>query len=484
MKNFITKFKTQNFKIGSFDVNIEKSKELIRKNNNLEEKQAKNILSSMPTTHRASIIDNNDNYIGYIGIYDIDGKNDSCKIRFETNRNLNYEERKEILETYKEYLENLNLINYKEINYTSNETKTKETNPVEEKIVSINSNHLFSGISEETLKYFSSQYNIPNLNFPFTIKDGEKLIGIIGITNLIWSNKRATIQLFIDKKYDEEYLVSFTGYIINEYLEYLHAYNLYNISMQADGSDKLKNNIINTSDMKMFAALPFASEKDEMINSLFMYQHFPDITNEYEIKEKNISVPVDYFDTEKKEINDVILLENGYKLVNSKAFEKEKIDINKLINSHAKCLRYKEQFSVPLGEYKLFPQIGNGNYGISKAIKNYTYILVNKENDYSGYINILHENLKNKNVEIEIGIEPSLQGHGLGTKVLEAFYEELFSAGYSSISSVVFSFNEKSLKLHKALAQYNGARKESYYINGKLWDMDYFTKVNPKIEKR
>ena len=116
MKNFITKFNTKNFKIGSFDVNVAKSKELIKQNNNLSEEQAKDILSSMPTTHRASIIDNNDNYIGYIGIYDINGKNDSCKIRFETNRNLTYEERKEILETYKEYLENLNLINYKEIN--------------------------------------------------------------------------------------------------------------------------------------------------------------------------------------------------------------------------------------------------------------------------------------------------------------------------------------------------------------------------------
>ena len=484
MNNFITKFNTKNFKIGSFDVNIEKSKELIKQNNNLEEEQIKDILNSMPTTHRASIIDNNDNFIGYIGIYDIDGKNDSCKIRFETNRNLTYEERKEILEAYKEYLENLNLINYKEINYTSNETKIKETNPVEDKIVNINSNYLFSGISEETLKYFSEQYNIPNLNFPFTIKDREKLIGIIGITNLIWSNKRATIQLFIDKKYDEKYLVSFASYIINEYLEYLHTYNLYNISMQADGSDKLKNDIITSSNMKMFAALPFASEKDEKLNSLFMYQHFPNITNEFEIKETNKSVPISYFDTEKKEMDDVILLEDGYKLVNSKAFEKEKININKLINHHAKCLQYKEQFSAPLGEYKLFPQIGNGNYGISKAIKNYTYILVNKENDYSGYISILHENLKNKNVEIEIGIEPSLQGKRLGTKVLKAFYKELFSVGYSSISSAVFSFNEKSLKLHKSLAHYNGTRKNSYYINGKLWDMDYFTKVNPKIEKR
>ena len=95
---------------------------------------------------------------------------------------------------------------------------------------------------------------------------------------------------------------------------------------------------------------------------------------------------------------------------------------------------------------------------------------------------ILRKNALGKNAEIELGIKPNIQKSGLGTKMINSFYNEMFNQGYASVTSSVFDFNEPSLKLHEKVASFNGTRIESYYINGKLWDMHYFTNVNPNIE--
>ena len=65
---------------------------------------------------------------------------------------------------------------------------------------------------------------------------------------------------------------------------------------------------------------------------------------------------------------------------------------------------------------------------------------------------------------------------------MNAFYDELFSMGVASVTSSVFSFNEPSIRLHEKVAMLNGIRLESYYVNGKLWDMSIYSKVNSSIE--
>ena len=55
---FIKKLETKNYEIGSFDVYLEKSKELIEQNNDKIKKNIDDdLLKVMPTTYRASIID-------------------------------------------------------------------------------------------------------------------------------------------------------------------------------------------------------------------------------------------------------------------------------------------------------------------------------------------------------------------------------------------------------------------------------------------
>ena len=87
-----------------------------------------------------------------------------------------------------------------------------------------------------------------------------------------------------------------------------------------------------------------------------------------------------------------------------------------------------------------------------------------------------------KNAEVEIGIDPKLQHKGLGTVVINRFYDELFSTGVASVTSTVFEFNNPSIRLHEKVAELNGIRLESYYINGKLWDMNTYSKTNDIIE--
>ena len=143
-------------------------------------------------------------------------------------------------------------------------------------------------------------------------------------------------------------------------------------------------------------------------------------------------------------------------------------------------MQERQHFSIPLGEDKYIIQKGNGNYGVSKAVMNYSYLLLDDLNNYAGYINILRTNANNRNAEIEIGIDPKIQSKGLGTQVINKFYEELFSIGYASVTSAVFEFNNPSIRLHEKVAELNGIRLESYYINGKLWNMSFYSKVNDK----
>ena len=104
--------------------------------------------------------------------------------------------------------------------------------------------------------------------------------------------------------------------------------------------------------------------------------------------------------------------------------------------------------------------------------------MLDKDNNYSGFINILRTNANEKNAEIEMGIAPHNQRQGLGTTVINQFYDELFSIGYASVTSAVFEFNTPSNKLNEKVADFNGIRLDSYYINGRLWNMNFYSKTN------
>lgn len=484
--SFIVKLKTDKYYIGSFDSYIELSKELIKNNSNFFGEQVDAILSSMPTAYRAAITDKNGNYIGYIGLYNVDAKNNTSSIRFEVNSELSEKDKNEILNEFKKYLsDSLNITEIDELIYTTKkQIKLENKQLVPSPNIIISNKYLIPGISTEDLEKYSQDYVIPKLQMPFTIKSNDRTIGIIGLSNLIWSNRRANLNIFLDKELGEDIARELSGYIIDDYINYVHNSNVHSIALSVNGSNKNMLNVLNNTNMNYYGQIPFSAISGNNIESNLMFQHIPNMK-----KENGIIIPDNQFislsslSTEKKELREKIDLGNGFKMVSPKSFDKENIDSNKVLQDHIKAMQNRSGFTIPLGEDKYFLQKGNGNYGISKALMNYSYVVLDEKNNYSGYINILRSNADGKNVEIEIGIDPKLQHNGLGTVVINKFYDELFSIGVASVTSVVFEFNNPSIKLNEKVAHLRGIRLESYYINGKLWDMNYYSKTNGAISE-
>ena len=485
-ENFIAKLQTNNYLIGSFDAYIELSKELIKSNSGISDEEVETILKSMPTTYRAAITNKSGDYIGYIGLYNVDAKNNTSSIRFEVNNDLSKDDKNEILNEFKKYLsDSLNITEIEELMYTTNkQTEVEKKEIVPSSNIIISNELLIPGISEQDLEKFSQDYTIPKLQLPFTIKNNDRTIGIIGLSSLIWSNKRANLNIFLDKGLGDDISNELSGYIIDDYINYVHNSNVHNITLSVNGSNKNMLEILNNTNMNYYGQIPFAAINGNNIESNLMFQHIPNMKKERGILiPDNNSISLSSLDTDKKELSERIDLGNGFKMISPKSFEKEGIDSNKVLQEHIKAMQNREGFTVPLGEDKYFLQKGNGNYGISKALMNYSYVVLDENNSYSGYINILRSNANGKNAEVEIGIDPKLQHKGLGTVVINRFYDELFSTGVASVTSAVFEFNNPSIKLHEKVAELNGIRLESYYVNGKLWNMNLYSKTNSIIEE-
>lgn len=486
-ENFISKLETNKYMIGSFDVYQDLSRDVIKNNSRISEEEVDAILKSMPTTYRASIINKETNqYIGYIGLYNVDAKNNTASMRFEVMEDIIESDKNEIMDEFKKFMnESLNIQKIDEFLFTTKKNiEFEKEEIVPSSNIIIPSKLLEPGISEETMELFTKDYDIPKLQMPFTIKSSGKIIGIIGLTNLIWSNKRASLNLFLDKNLGSDITKELSGYLIDDYINYVHNSNIHNLNMAINGSNEEMLNLIKTTSMNYYGAIPYGYNTGEKVESNMMFQHLPNMKKENGIIiPDNKSISLSELDTEKTEMSEIVDLENGYKLVSPKAFEKMDIDSSKVLDGHISAIQERQGFAIPLGEDKYILQKGNGNYGLSKALMNYDYIILNDKNDYSGYINVLRNNANKKNAEIEIGIDPKLQHNGLGKIVINKFYDELFSIGYASITSAVFSFNNPSLRLHDKVAQLNGIRLESYYINGKLFDMNFYSKINEVIQE-
>lgn len=475
-QKFIKKLETEKFEIGSFDVYQDRSLKLLMKNYHLTKEEAEEKQKEMPTTYRAAIQSKKSGeYIGFIGMYEINNPQGETLLMFETEDELPFSDKRDIIKTYKSWLKES--LNMKVVN-------KKQTHEAPKSQIMIPPNYMIQGISDITREKFNEWYTIPRLTKEFTIVDGNNIIGIIGIANLLWANKRADLHLFLDKNLPNNIATELGSKIVDDYVDFLHNSNIYSISSSIDGSENSLLQVFSQSKMQFYAKIPFASQRENTLNSNLLYQHIPHMWIKGQAFSNNISVDMSHLETKKKEIKKIIDLPNGYQLISPSIFDNEGISVQEIVLDHIKALQSRENFAIPLGEDKYMIQEGNGKYGFSKILPTYSYILLNENKKYSGYINIIRNKASMKNAEIEIGIKPDLQQQGLGTMVLEYFYEELFSIGYASITSAVFSFNEPSIQLHEKVAQLNGTRLSSYYINGKLWDMKYYTKVNPLLENQ
>lgn len=472
-KSFITKLETNNYLIGSFDSYIEESKELLSKNKSITIEEAEVLFKKMPTTTRASIVNKKTGeYVGFIGVSSSNGVNQSAELFVETNKTIENEDLKEIYKVFGEYLESsLNIHKIDKINDWSGNKKINS--------IILPRRYLHGEPSEKQKEIVEKWgFSVPRLTYPQAIYlDGVKFIGIIGLSQYNTANKRANLNIYLDPNLSDDLRLGFGAMVLDEYLEYAHELNVHSISASTSVSspDRLLYDI---SKMNQYAEIPYTETVDNKLESRLLYQSIPNKI----VESHNNTIHPSFVDNlpDKSELSNKIKLDDNYTLVRPSSFSEEGIDLNHIVDGHIEAMQDREHFTIPLGEDKYFLQRGNDNYGIIKSVSNFSYVIVDNLGNYVGYVNILRS--EGRHVEIEIGVSPKIQAKGIGRKSLEAFYKELFRVGYASITSCVFNFNTPSIKLHDKVAEFNGVRIESYYANNKLWDMNYYTAVNPTLE--
>ena len=225
MDKFIKKLETDNYKIGSFDAFIDKSSELIANKYKMNEEEVSEYLKLMPTTYRASVLDKEGNFVGFVGIKNVDLKNEIADIVCEFNDDISLSDKEEILNEYKKYLfESINIKKYNKKNKKSKERvlKTKYITP---------------GIDEETLAIYTQMYpDMPKLTLPVTLSMNGIVFGVIGLSNLIRSNRRADLKIYLNKDlgdFDAEFL----SVLIDEYLSFVHKDNIWSVNFEI-GADQ------------------------------------------------------------------------------------------------------------------------------------------------------------------------------------------------------------------------------------------------------
>lgn len=483
-RKFIEKFKTEHFSIGSFDYYRKEAEKLIRNNTKMKVEETKEYVDKkLPGSYRAAIVDNNGNFVGYIALYNVKGERGLASIRMETNRELTDAEKEEITGVYKNWMFTALDLNdvEEELCFTPNKSKCITNNSIPKANIILPCKMLEAGVSEETKAYFAQFHELPKILVkPYTIKHGDRVIGIIGLTTFQWQNKRANLQLFLDEALGDEIINELSGHIINEYLDYIHSSNVHNVTLTVPGSNVEMLEVVKNSNMNYYSTIPYGAYRNGFVESGIQFQHVPGMVKQNGIYiPDNTAKPINFFDTEKKLMDPVVKYYNDYRLVSPKVFRSNRISINKVVDGQARALQDADNYAISLGDYKYIIQKGNRRFGVTSAVRGYDYVLLNSQKEFIGYINILRNNAHNKNAEIELAIIPEAQGQGLGSMILKTFCEQLFSIGYASVTSSIFEFNIGSETIHKNNGfDLSGTRIESYYVNNRPWNMNIYTKVN------
>lgn len=462
--NFIPKLDIGKFVIGSFDVYEKKAKEIGRAyliNQGKSTDAVEKMFANMPPAYRGSILDKETNeLIGFIGVEDINTSKNYASIVIGLEKSKPKPDIYDIVEGYENFLVNdLGIDNTTTITVINEEKMKTQYNCVSYKDATLKSLYLFKDTE-----------NISK-NYPVKVMFRNFLIAKLSVDSLIWSNKSGTIKIELEENANEELAERILPTAINHYIDYLHGNNLYSLIAEVSASNTIVLDSLLKSQMNFYGVLPYSMEYKGNIESSYLFEHYPEMEKEkLTYLPKNKKVKVD--DLKPIKLSKLFKIDEEYTAISPKAFKDLNISIESIVKEHIKALQNREHFSIPLDEDKYIIQEGNGNYGISKLVKNYSYVLVNSKNEYCGFINIMNE--RERNAVLEIGIKPSLQNKGLGTKLLDKAIDVLLSNGYYAVSSYVFSFNIASNKIFKKLTKYHGKRSKAYYINGEFWDMNLY----------
>lgn len=469
--NFLVKLESSNFLIGSFDAYIDETKELIKIDSNLPDSAAEEIINSMTNGFRAAITSKDRKYIGYIGLYDINFEEMSASIRFEVNRELSSDKKKEILDKFKKFLSlsaNINVID--EITYIASDKKLTERMQKPSDIA-------IRPDSPYLIEYCDSK----NLSYPFMISsnspDTEKALGVIGLSKVDYINRCATLHIYLDSSDEDTTSDLPLPEIINKYVRYIHELNFHNVNILVSESDKKVLELLNRSEMKCCGEIPYSAFDGDKLVSSIVFQHTPEMNKENGENAviQNMSCPLP---TVSSTMNLPESIEIGdYKILKPSLLPNEKI--NFLLHGLMEAMKDRERFVIPYGlDYRFIEKDF-----LEEELKKYSYIILAPDNSFAGFINISENN--GRNVEAKFGFAQKINDFVNSGTLVDMFCKELFSHGVASITIPVTAYNGSDI--YKSLSKNttaNCALSECSYLNSSYWDLYYYVIVNPDFNRQ
>jgi len=145
--------------------------------------------------------------------------------------------------------------------------------------------------------------------------------------------------------------------------------------------------------------------------------------------------------------------------------------------------RFADEIHFPQSKEKMKERLENG---IKETPRNdeFQWIIEDEKGNPVGNINTFDCNKRVGTFKYGIGLEKAYWGNGYAkeaiTIVLRYYFREL---RYQKVNAYIYSFNERSLKLHESLGfQEEGRLRRMVYTNGKFYDEIYYGMIYEEFD--
>lgn len=324
----------------------------------------------------------------------------------------------------------------------------------------------------KNLEDLKSELNNYSANNYFAIIENgtNKLVGIVGFKNLIQSNQRSNIDLILSEKLDKEKSIKYGSEALKGISDY--AYDVINLhSLLCEDSDINLSSMYENAGYQYIGTRHSCLLKEGNLKDLHFFQKLPNMALEgkhVEGLEQFIVSPKTFKVSELP----LMVKEGNITLLRPKYLDKTQKSIAKELLGKSLNNSFD---AAAMGESKTL----YNDYRLNKKLDEktgYDYIILNNDGYPIGYVDRLHVDKNNLSTDVEINIfDSESRNKGYGKEAYQTYIKVLRQIGYISIGSVVFGFNNPSIKLHEGL-KFNeyALRNESYFALGKLQDMHYY----------
>lgn len=441
-ENFISTLKTDKYMIGDYVPYYDEIIAMVQHSRIVSEENAKRYIEQFKNEYFAAIVDYNLNFAGFIGIKDINYVDMSCNLVFGTILDMSAEDKADIRSTYESWIgHTLKIWNFDGFNLPLYEFES-------EKIKALDGFNFNKREIVEKIAIYDDDYR----------KRKSRLCAYVYIQTLCRKDKRCVLKVqVVNSKKRTEILDG-----INEYIEYLKRFRILYVFVRCSSLDEEVIEVLSSSYSKFVlrAAIPCSELRKGTLCDRLIYE------NTYSLEKDAYSIDYepllrDESILKQKDISDsmIIKLDENYRLISPYSSE---FDDEKVLKGYIEAMRDRFYFAEPAGECGYILQKGDNSYGLTKALNDFDYVIVGKENNFVGYIDVKKRDIYGRAIYTSIAIAPKYQNKGIGTVAYSAFLEELFKRGVASVTSFVPANNIPAIKLYEKCAKPVGKVKNNY----------------------